>query len=215
MAAEQAGEPALVLGLELVVELLVDPLADLVADRLDVHPRRDPLGEPQDQAQVLHVRTDRGADARVLDLDRDVAPVGQSRSVDLADRGGRDRLLVELVEHVADALVELLLDHLAHVLEGDRRGGVAQRAELSLELLAVLLGHEADVEERHHLADLHRRALHRSERGDDLLGGLDVPALERGVAAVLGAADIGRTGPCLSDRLTCRKPPDLRRPPHA
>ena len=36
-----------------------------------------------------------GRDARVLDLDRDLAPVVQRRAVDLADRGGRDRLLVE------------------------------------------------------------------------------------------------------------------------
>ena len=33
-----------------------------------------------------------GGDARVLDLDRDVAPVVQPRAVDLADRGGGDRL---------------------------------------------------------------------------------------------------------------------------
>ena len=44
----------------------------------------------------------------------------------------------------------------------------------------MLLGHEPDVEEAHHLPELHRRALHRPERGDDLLGGLEVAALERG-----------------------------------
>ena len=147
------------------------------ADRLGVHPRRDPLGQPQDQPQVLHVGAHRGGDARVLDLDRHLAAVVQPGAVHLADRGGRDRLLVELVEHLLERVVELLLDHLAHVLEGDRRRRVAQRRQLALELLAVLLGNQADVEERQHLPDLHGGALHRPQRGHDLLGGLDLAAL--------------------------------------
>ena len=174
---------ALVLGLELVVELLVDPLADLVPDRLRVHPRRDPLGEAQDQPEVLHVGAHRRSDARVLDLDGHLAAVAERRAVHLTDRGGGDRLLVELGEDVGRGFVELVLDHLAHVLEGHRRSGVAQRRQLALELVAVLRRHEPDVEERHHLPDLHRRALHRPERGHDLLGGLDVTPLERGVAS--------------------------------
>ena len=47
---------------------------------------------------------------------------------------------------------------------------------------------------RHHLPELHRRALHRPQRGDDLLGGLEVAALERLVAALLGAGEVGRAG---------------------
>ena len=195
MAAEDPRQRPLVLGLELVVELLLDPRADLLADRLRVHPGRDPLREPQDQAQVLHVGAHRRRDARVLDLDRDLAPVQQPRAVDLADRGRGDRLLVELFEHVRQALAELLLDHLAHVLEGDRRRRVAQRRELVLELLAVLLGNQPDVEERQHLPDLHRGALHRPERGDDLLGRLDVAALERRLAPLGAARDVGRRVP--------------------
>ena len=67
------------------------------------------------------------------------APVGQPRAVDLPDRGGGDRLLVELHEDLAQRRLELGLDHLAHVGEAHLRRGVAQRAELALELLAVLL----------------------------------------------------------------------------
>ena len=78
-----------------------------------------------------------------------VAAVVQPRPVDLADRGGRDRLLVELGEDLAERRLELGLDHLAHVGEAHLRRRVAQLAELALELLAVLLGHEADVEEAH------------------------------------------------------------------
>ena len=51
----------------------------------------------------------------------------------------------------------------------------------------MLLGDQADVEERHHLAELHRRALHRAQRGDDLLGRLEVALLER-LGALVGRA---------------------------
>ena len=103
-------------------------------------------------------------------------PSSQARLVDLADRGGGDRHRVEGLEDLVERLVVLLLEDLLHVLEGDLRRRVAQLGELGLELLAELLGDQADVEERHHLAELHRRALHRPQRGDDLLGGLDLAA---------------------------------------
>ena len=127
MVPEDARERPLVLGLELVVELLFDALGDLAADRLRIHSRGDPLGEAQDQSEVLHVGAHGGGDARVLDLDRDIPAVLEPGPVDLADRGGRDRLLVEALEHLVDRIVELVLDHLAHLLEGDRRRRVAQR----------------------------------------------------------------------------------------
>ena len=178
-------------------------------------PGRDPLRQPQDQPEVLQVRPHRRGDARILDLDRDLPAVGQPRPVDLADRGRGDRLLVELVEHVLQRLAELVLDHLSHLLERDRRGGVAERGELTLELLAVLLGDEPDVEEGHHLPDLHRRALHRPECGHDLLRGLDVAPFERSVAPLLGPGEVGCVGARLPDRLTCREPPDPSGTPHA
>ena len=102
VAAVDPRERALVLGLELVVELLLDPVPDLLADRLGVEPRRDPLGQPQDHAEVLQVGAHRRRDPRVLDLDRDVAAVVQPRTVDLPDRRGRDRLLVELLEDLIE-----------------------------------------------------------------------------------------------------------------
>ncbi len=167
--------------------------ADLLGGGLDVEPRRDPLHQPQDQPEVLHVGPHGLGDARVLHLDRDVAAVVQPRAVDLADRGGGDRVLVERVERLGEVLAEVGLDDLAHVVEADLRRRVAQLAELALELLAVLLGHQADVEERHHLAELHRRALHRPQRGDDLLGGLEVAALERRLLALVRARDVRRS----------------------
>ena len=75
----------------------------------------------------------------------------------------------------------------------------------------MLLGHEPDVEEAHHLPELHRRALHRPQRGDDLLGGLQVAALERLVAALLGAGEVGRARAELTRRLAGRQAGDASR----
>ena len=198
----------LVLGLELVVELLLDARADLGAQRLGVEARRDRLHEPQDHPEVLHVRAHGGVDARVLDLDRDVAPVVEARLVDLADRGGGDRDRVEGLEDLVDRLVVLLLDDLLHVLEGDLRRRVAQLGELGLELLAVLLGDQPDVEERHDLAELHGRALHRPQGGDDLLGGLELALGQRLLGLLVRARQVGRARPGLANGLPGGQPPD-------
>ncbi len=173
-------------GLELVVELVDDPGADLLADRLDVELRGHPPREPQEHAEVLHVGSHRVGDARVLDLDRDAAPVEQGRPVDLADRGGGDRLGIELGEVVVERS-EVGLDHRPHAFEGDRRRRVAELRELDLELVAVGLGHEPEVDEGEDLADLHRRALHPAEDLDDPLCGLQLAALERRLRALVGA----------------------------
>ncbi len=136
-------------------------------------------------------------------------------AVDLADRGGGDRLLLEAREDLRDRLFEVLLDHAPHLLEGDRRRGVAQLGELALELLAVLLGDEADVEEGHHLAELHRGALHRAEHRDDLLGGLQLAAGHRLLGGLLAAGDVGGAGAELLDGLARGERGDGRGAPHA
>ena len=62
---------------------------------------------------------------------------------------------------------------LRHVLERHGRRHVLELGQLGLELLAVApRGTSADVDDRERLADLHRRALHRAEDGDDAVGGL-------------------------------------------
>ena len=68
---------------------------------------------------------------------------------------------------------------------GTLRGGVAQLGELRLDALLELGREGAGVDERGHLADLHRRALHLPEHVEDLLGGLDLATLRGGAAAVL------------------------------
>ena len=213
VAAQDARQGALVVGLQLVVELLLHPRADLLRHRLHVELGGDAPHQAQDHAEVLHVRAHGHVHARVLHLHGHIAPVVQLRAVDLPDRGGGDRLLVELRERLLQRLAHLLLDHLAHVLEGHLRRGVAQLGELLLELLAVVLGHQAHVEEREHLAELHRGALHRPEHLHDLLGGLHVALLERGRGGLLGPHHVGRLGAGLLHGGGGGRPPDLRQPP--
>ena len=184
MAAEDPRHRALVGGLELVVELLVDAQPDLLRDRLHVEARRHPREQPHDHPEVLEVGAHRARDARVLHLD------GDRRARRAASRGrpgrsrrprsARCRTRAKISSSGSSYSPSITLRiSLKETFGAESRSS----RELALELLAVLLGDEADVEERHHLAELHRRALHRPEHGDDLLGGLDLAAGERRVGS--------------------------------
>ena len=105
VAAVEPRDRALVRRLELVVELLADPRRGPRGDRLDVELGREAPHQAHEHAEVLQVGADRRRDARVLDLDGDLAAVVQRRAVDLADRGGGDRLGVELGEDLLERLV--------------------------------------------------------------------------------------------------------------
>ena len=67
----------------------------------------------QAEAEVAHVGVDRLGDAGVLDLDGNVAAVVQLGAVHLPDRGGGDRLGLEVRERRPELLAEIVLDHLA------------------------------------------------------------------------------------------------------
>ncbi len=208
------GHAPLVLRLQLVVELLVDARADLLRRRSHVEAGSEALEQTQDDAEVAHVRAHRAGHARVLHLHRHGAPVGQRGAIDLADRRGGDRILVEVGEHRRDRLIEILLDDLAHLLEGHLRGRVAQLGQLALKLLAVLLGHQADVQERQHLPELHRRALHGAQHGHDLLGRFELAPGQRLLGRVVAARDVGRARAELLDRLAGRQATHRRRAPN-
>ena len=93
--------------------------------------------------------------------------------MDLANRGGGERLLLDRGEDLLRrAALVLVRHHLAHLLPGHRRGMGAQLRQVPLVDLAVLRRQEVDVDEGGHLADLHRRPLHLPEHRGHLQGGL-------------------------------------------
>jgi hypothetical protein len=71
-------------------------------------------------------------DARVLDLHRHPAPVGQHRAVHLPDRRGCGGVVLELLEQLLDGVLPLLVEDLLHLLPRHRRRLAAQLGELLL-----------------------------------------------------------------------------------
>ena len=131
-------------------------------------------------------------------------------AVDLADRRRGHASSSNSAKTSSSGSLELGLDHLAHVLEGHPRRGVAQLGQLRLDALLELLGEGAGVDERGHLADLHRRALHVPEHLEDLLGGLGL-APRRGLApASSPRVEVGGLGGVVARGLAAGQPGDLR-----
>ena len=192
---------ALVRRLELVVELIDDALADLARHRLRVELGRQRAGQTEQHPEVLHVGSHGIGDPRILGLDGDLAAVSKGGPIDLADRCRGNRLGVEVGERRVDGLLQVGLDHPSHRVERERRRRVAERRQLRLEPFPVLRRDHSEVNEREDLAELHRRALHPPEDGDDLLRGLELTALEGDCGAFIGATDVCRTGARLFGRL--------------
>ncbi len=84
------------------------------------------LGEARGLLEQLEVALDLARRVRPLHLDDDLAAVRQRRTVHLADRRGRDGLLVEVEEQPLDRLPELLADRALDVLERERPDIVLQ-----------------------------------------------------------------------------------------
>ena len=105
--APGARDGAMVRGLDLVVELLGHALAQLGGQRPHVQPRRQALDERQQQPQVAQVDLDRLGHAGVLDLDRYGLAVERDGTVHLSDRGGGERLVLELGEVLAQRAAQL------------------------------------------------------------------------------------------------------------
>ena len=117
--------------------------------------------------------------------------------MDLADRGRGEGTLVELGEHALQRRAELLAHELLQACERHRRDVVAERRELTLQLVLLLLRKAIELGHRDHLADLHRRAAHPAELLDELVH-------ER-----RGALVLGRRRPLALTRGTTRTPIDV------
>ena len=120
MAAEDPRHRPLVGRLELVVELLVDPQRISCAIAWTSSPGAIRAKSRMIMPRFLRSARTASATPGYWTLTATSRPSCERRAVDLPDRRGRDRLGVELREQLVERLVELALDHLAHLLEGDR-----------------------------------------------------------------------------------------------
>jgi len=133
VVGEVLGEAAHVVRLDREVDLLGQRLAELrdqpggrVAAQLgDLR-----LGDLRHPLEDRQVGPDHPVEVRALDLEHDLLPALERRAVDLRDRGGRQRLLLELAEHVVDLSAELRLDQLADPRRVERGDLVLQLAQL-------------------------------------------------------------------------------------
>ena len=168
MSARQPLDAALVLGLELVVKLLADPLAHLRGERLDVQPGASRLTSGTQQRRVAQVGLDRFRHPGVLDLDGHSSPSTVVARWTWPIEAAANARSSKSREHALDRPAELLPHELLEVCERHRRDVVAQRGELALQLVLLVLGKAVELDHREHLADLHRRAAHLPKLVDEL-----------------------------------------------
>lgn len=152
LAVEDRPHPIHVVRLEAEVHLLVERAGEVLGERPGRADRRlrdalEHLAHEEEGAQVVaHL----GLEPRPLHLHHHSTAIEQRGRVDMRDRRGRDRGVVELAERAPQRAAEVLLDHPAGLDAGERRHAVAQRRELR----RPRLGEQARAR-RDHLADLH------------------------------------------------------------
>ncbi len=121
VVGECDGEGVLRRGLKLVVEFFGHTSAQFVEQRPDVQPRHQDSEQPGDASELSEVADQRLPGARVLDLDRDLAPVVPDGLMNLADRGRGCGLVAELGELVPPVPAKISCEHLVHRAGGKRR----------------------------------------------------------------------------------------------
>ncbi len=97
----------------------------------------DELGEPEEEVDVAR---EGGGDAGPEDLDGDVLAAGGDGEMNLGDRRGSDRRVVEGGEQGGERLTELGLDDGACVGSRERRQPILQLRQIGGELLAEQIG---------------------------------------------------------------------------
>jgi hypothetical protein len=105
-----------------VVELLTDRARELIDERLGVDEVEgvDALADDlRGRSHQLEIRFHLAWSLGALHLDDDLIARGQRGSVHLADRGGRERGLVEREECLLDRQPDLRLDDTTNLDEGD------------------------------------------------------------------------------------------------
>ena len=151
-----------------VIELLGHPVPQLGQQRLGVQPGHERPEKPGEAAQLVEIADQRLAHARVLDLDRNLAPVVPHAPVHLADGGGGRRLVVELGEAGPPVLAHVPREHLVNSPGRQRRRGFLQPGQ-GIPVRAGDLRRHRGLEYGKCLPELHRAALELAKDPEDLL----------------------------------------------
>ncbi len=114
------------------------------ADRLDrlqpAKARLRALDQFSHPVEEIEIALERRLDARSQHLDSDVTAVGRNGEMDLCDRGGGDRLIVETREQGVDRLAELALDRGARLASRKGRQMVLQPRQVGRDPFAQEIG---------------------------------------------------------------------------
>ena len=131
--------------------------------------RGEPFHERQEKCHIAQVSLDGLRHPWILDLHGHLVAVERGGAVHLADRGGGERLLVEVAEHASERAAELLTHQLLEIREPHWRDVVAKRGEAALQIIPLVLREPVELDHRDDLADLHRGAAHLPKLVDELL----------------------------------------------
>jgi hypothetical protein len=139
----------------------------------------------------------------------------EAGTINLSDRRRGCSIWIELGKQVLDSVAEVVLDHLAHLFEGDLRRMSSELTQLGLKLLLFIGRQAPQIPDRSHLSDLHGRAFHLPEHLDDVAGGLEASEYV-GIAPVLRRSpEVGRPGGVRPGDLATEQANDLGRAPEA
>ena len=93
----------------------------------------NPDGDPREEVEITGHQP---LDTRAQDLDRDLFACAGHGEVDLGDRSGCDRTVIELAEQLIEGLAECVFDRLAGERAVERRQVVLQLRQVGRHLLA-------------------------------------------------------------------------------
>ena len=182
MPVEPVGEAGHLRRLALVIGFLVQLPFGFGEQRCEVQFARQDARDTQQCSDIVDIGIDAFAHARVLNLDRQFAPVGQRGAVYLSDRCGGDRSGVEAREAATPVGSPFAVEDAAQLL---RRHAVRLRTQLRQDRGEFGRQEVARVH-RNHLAKLHSRAAQVRQaicQPPDIAGGQDEIAHPRAFSA--------------------------------
>ena len=188
-----------------IVDLLHELALRLAREAGDIEVERQQVEQAEQRGHVVHVALDRSRDAGILDLQREVAAVARASAVHLPDRGGGDRLEIEVRKTRLPTAAVLAPQYTAQLRHGHGRGARAQHGqrlgELRRQDVSPLQGHD--------LTKLHGCA---AQLGKPPRQALRIPTGQHGAAgtAAVGSPQAAQAIERASSRELGNREPDAR-----